>query len=112
MQCLFKKTTYTQVKIIIDSQGIINEQFIETESWKNNVIYALGDEVVLISMNIKDDNLIIYGDISKNNKCSNKTIKSKVKDGFHKATHAGDTYNINGHDLLIEYKKVKVLFLK
>ena len=44
-------------------------------------------------MSIKEDDLIIYGDISKNNKCSHKTIKSKVKDSFHKATHAGDTYS-------------------
>ena len=92
-------------------QDIINEQFIETKNWKNDVLYALDDEVVFISMNIKDNDLIIYGDISKNNKCSNKRIKSKIKDGFHKATHAGDTYIVNERVLLIDYKKVKVLFL-
>lgn len=43
MHSLNKKNIYTKVKIIIDLQGIINEPFIETKNWKNNVLYALGD---------------------------------------------------------------------
>ena len=96
------------IEVKIKSQNIINQQFIETKQWKDAVIWALGNEVNLISMKVENDYHVIYG--QKTGDYSNKLIINKIKDGFHKATHAGDPYIINEKELYINYKSVNVIF--
>jgi hypothetical protein len=81
------------------------EKFIRSKRWLNELRYALPDSFTKKAVKMKDNKIYITG-IAKNNSFS----KEYIKDGFHKATHAGDPIKITGTELYIKYNKVKITY--
>ena len=79
------------------------ERLIKSKRWKTVLKYALPNSFTKKTMKVKSNKIYITG-IAENDSFS----KAYIKDGFHKATYAGDPIKIAGSELYINYKKVNI----
>ena len=83
------------------------EKFIKTKKWKTEVKYSTPDGFKANQMTIQKGKILLQGTV-----INKKFSEEYIKDGFHKATHAGDHLMVNGHVIYIKFKNIKIKYSK